>query len=364
MSKPAARIGDTTAHGGSIVLGLPTVLIGGMPAARLGDMHVCPMMTPGVPPIPHVGGPITLGSAGVMIGGVPAARMGDMCTCVGPPDTILMGCPTVLIGEVGAGSASGGGGGGGGGAAGARASAAAATIDTGVTTTQDEHWIEFQFVDSAGLPVAGVPYAFTDPDGVETEGVLRVDGRIRTDGVSEGEGEVVLRSVYGAAWSKTEARPDEEVSFSATADGFDDGTPATVQVWKTDLSGADAVVDEIQAQVQGGKVEGAWAYVHPDPSPGDPTPAAYTSSTYYVAVAVGPCRALSDALTIQDSVEIELRDEENRPSAGQDYVLYLPNGDVRTGTLDGNGYAKEDKVPPGPCTVRFPGQPGTVRMTT
>ena len=98
MSKPAARMGDMTAHGGSIVMGFPTVLIGGQPAARLGDMHVCPMVTPGLPPIPHVGGPITLGSATVLIGGQPAARMGDMATCVGPPDTIAVGAPTVLIG--------------------------------------------------------------------------------------------------------------------------------------------------------------------------------------------------------------------------------------------------------------------------
>ena len=98
MSKPAARMGDVTAHGGSIVMGFPTVLIGGQPAARVGDMHVCPMVTPGVPPIPHVGGPITMGSATVLIGGQPAARMGDMATCTGPPDTIAAGCPTVLIG--------------------------------------------------------------------------------------------------------------------------------------------------------------------------------------------------------------------------------------------------------------------------
>ena len=98
MSKPAARMGDMTAHGGSIVVGVPTVLIGGQPAARLGDMHVCPMVTPGLPPIPHVGGPVALGSATVLLGGQPAARMGDMATCVGPPDTIAVGCPTVLIG--------------------------------------------------------------------------------------------------------------------------------------------------------------------------------------------------------------------------------------------------------------------------
>jgi uncharacterized Zn-binding protein involved in type VI secretion len=71
----------------------------GKPAARVGDMHVCPMMTPGVPPIPHVGGPILPpGCPTVLIGGVPAARMGDMATCVGPPDSIILGSATVLIG--------------------------------------------------------------------------------------------------------------------------------------------------------------------------------------------------------------------------------------------------------------------------
>jgi uncharacterized Zn-binding protein involved in type VI secretion len=66
------------------------------PAARLTDMHVCPMVT-GV--VPHVGGPIASpGAPKVLIGGLPAARLGDMATCVGPPDSIVMGSPKVLIG--------------------------------------------------------------------------------------------------------------------------------------------------------------------------------------------------------------------------------------------------------------------------
>jgi len=57
------------------------------------------MLTPGLPPIPHVGGPVTgPGVPTVLIGGKPAAVMGDMCTCTGPPDTIVMGVPNVLIG--------------------------------------------------------------------------------------------------------------------------------------------------------------------------------------------------------------------------------------------------------------------------
>jgi len=67
-----------------------------MPAARAGDMHVCALVTVLVP---HVGGPILPpGCPMVLIGGQPAARMGDMALCVGPPDVIAMGSPMVLIG--------------------------------------------------------------------------------------------------------------------------------------------------------------------------------------------------------------------------------------------------------------------------
>ncbi|MBC7568896.1 MAG: PAAR domain-containing protein [Spirosoma sp.] len=71
----------------------------GQPAARVGDLHVCPMVTPGLPPVPHVGGPILPpGMPNVLIGGMPAATVGCMCTCVGPPDVIIKGSFTVLIG--------------------------------------------------------------------------------------------------------------------------------------------------------------------------------------------------------------------------------------------------------------------------
>jgi uncharacterized Zn-binding protein involved in type VI secretion len=69
------------------------------PAARITDNHLCPMQTPAVVPIPHVGGPVIgPGSPTVLIGCLPAAVMGDMCVCVGPPDSIMKGSATVLIG--------------------------------------------------------------------------------------------------------------------------------------------------------------------------------------------------------------------------------------------------------------------------
>jgi uncharacterized Zn-binding protein involved in type VI secretion len=70
----------------------------GMPASRLTDMHVCPMVT-GV--VPHVGGPISSpGAPTVLIGKLPSARVSDMCVCVGPPDVIVKGSATVLTSKM------------------------------------------------------------------------------------------------------------------------------------------------------------------------------------------------------------------------------------------------------------------------
>jgi len=121
------------------------------PAARISDMHTCPLVNPG--PVPHVGGPIIKGEPTVIIGFMPAARVSDTAICTGPPDmiakgsmtvkigflpaarigdttvhggVIVMGCPTVIIGDVGMGGGGGGGGAGVGKPAGAGAGGGAA----------------------------------------------------------------------------------------------------------------------------------------------------------------------------------------------------------------------------------------------
>ncbi len=98
MSFPAARMTSTTAHGGTVTLGTPLTLIGNLPAARMGDMQVCPMVTVLVP---HVGGPIVFGAFNVLTGNLPQARMLDMCTCVGPPGIIVTGHFQTLVGMAG-----------------------------------------------------------------------------------------------------------------------------------------------------------------------------------------------------------------------------------------------------------------------
>lgn len=98
MGQPAARVGDTTSHGTPLGPGpgSANVLIGGMPAWRAtSDMHTCPLVTVLVP---HVGGVVSLGSTTVLINGLPAARQGDIIVESGPPNSIVLGCMTVLIG--------------------------------------------------------------------------------------------------------------------------------------------------------------------------------------------------------------------------------------------------------------------------
>jgi len=87
----AARVGDTTAHGGTVVgPGVATVLVAGMPAAVLGDMHACVIPPPHPPTTPFA-----VGSATVVIQGRPAVRAGDACGCGA---SVVIGSPTVMIG--------------------------------------------------------------------------------------------------------------------------------------------------------------------------------------------------------------------------------------------------------------------------
>jgi len=95
---PAARVGDNTSHGKPLGPGPGSadVIIGGMPAwCATADMHTCPLSTGTVP---HVGGMVVMGSSTVLINNLPAARQGDKIVESGPPNSIVKGCPTVLIG--------------------------------------------------------------------------------------------------------------------------------------------------------------------------------------------------------------------------------------------------------------------------
>lgn len=359
----AARVGDQSVHGGTITLGSYDVFIEFRAAARATDQHICPLLTP---PPPHGAGIISWGSPTVIINFKLAARMGDPIMCAGGgPNMISTGAASVLIGDGGGGGGGAGGGGGPSGSGGAQGSARSANTGSPESITKEPHWVAFEVVDSAGLPLSGISYTFTDPDTEESEGVLRVDGTIMRDALPSGTCNVLLMNVSQAQWAKATATVGEAVQMSAATEGFEDGTTALFQVFKRDFNQPDVVVGEVEAQVQGDAVEAEWTLERDEDitlaSHGDIEQTGFSAPTYYFEVLVGRCQARSGMLVYTDQINIELKSAQDQGLPGEAYVLYLPNGEVRKGTLGSDGTKIEEKVPPGPFNILFPDRMGVER---
>jgi len=344
--KPAARIGDQMAHGGVITgPGVPMVLIGGKPAAVMGDMHTCPMVNPGPPAIPHVGGPIIATGVAVLIGGKPAALLGDMATCTGPPDSIMVGCPMVLIGA--------GGGGGGGAGSGGQAQASVQEVKSEV---EENHYLDVKFVDKGGKPITGVKYTVKGPSIKHGEGTLA--GNVKKSGLKQGNYEIALQAVVNAEWSQKKARVGDKVKLKAQVSGFDSGTDAEFRIFEKDVSSADDLIDTLKAKTQGDKVEAEWEYKYVEDTDDVQTEKeqklGYSMPEYYFIVQVENAMTRSPLLEFRDYVEISLKDANGNGVPNAKYRLVFKNGQILEGTLDGNGFKKVDNIPPGEWWVEFP----------
>jgi uncharacterized Zn-binding protein involved in type VI secretion len=344
MGKPAARVGDQTAHGGVITgPGVPMVLIGGMPASVMGDMETCPLVNPGVPPPPHVGGNIIATCVSVLIGGKPAARMGDSGVCAGPPTTIVGGCPTVLIGD--------GGPGGGGGAGGeSKESAQAATTEAG-----EDHYLDVKFVDKGGKPITGVQYDVKAPDGEKSQGPLT--GEIKKTGVKEGNHEITLKAVVNAQWSIDKASVGEKVKLKCETTGIKSGEKAVLEVFIKDNNFSDHLLHTINSKVDNGKIEEEWELEINkellEDQDGKEKKGGYSSPKFFFKVTSDGINARSGILSFKDYLELEYKDEDGNPIGDVEYKLTLSNGVIKEGKLDKNGYAKIENVPPGKVEVVY-----------
>ncbi len=349
MGQPAARAGDSTAHGGVIAAGAPTVFIGKMPAARLGDPHVCPMVNPG--PVPHVGMPIAKGSTGVNICGMPAARVGDMAPCSGPPDTIVVGCPTVNIGETKPG-------GGGGASAPPTAAATGAAFSAAIMGNAPQlpgnHFLHIDFKDSAGLPVRFGNYTLTYPSGDIEDGAH--PSRIRRGGVPQGQYEVKLKAITAARWSVREARDDDTVTCIVETVGVDNGTPATLQIFMKNLNSPDRVILTVDnLTINNGGLSFNWQpSFFSDSECAENLPKGFVAPSFFFKVIIGEIAERSGVLTYRDYIEIQLNDEDDQPIGNAKYQVTLSTGEIRVGALDGNGFARLENIPPGKCKINFP----------
>ncbi len=388
MGKPAARLTDTTAHGGLITgPGMPTVLIGKMPAATLGDMHVCPMLSPAVPPIPHVGGPIILGSMGVLIGKKPAARMGDMCVCVGPPATILLGEFTVLIGETS--------GGGGGGAKAASDAAGAAfkgaqglsafPVDENPISPTETHFIRCRMVDKAKQPIGGIRYILKDSKNENINGTSSPDGEVYYPGYAEkGNYKLTVCALQNAKWNTNKASMGDAIDFSVDADGFSEGSQASICILEV-VEGSHVLVDMLTVLLEGKKFNGTWKSRHAEPisdggsseaaspnetgsdstsdsdgaedeqaeSPNPPSENLTLPEFQFLCISEGQ-QILSDILHLSDFLDVGLKDSEGNNKNSESFKVHFSSGEIRSGSLDGTGKLRFEDVPPGTAKIEFP----------
>ena len=170
----------------------------GKPAARVGDMHTCPMTTGTTP---HVGGPIAgPGVPTVFISGQPAAVVGDMATCVGPPDTIAMGSSGVFIGGKPA-------------ARQGDRTVHAGTLATGSPTVligeisaveidpSKKSWVEVLLRDQDNKPLVGEEIAIELQDGSIVNCVTNPRGKIRIEGIDPGSCKVRFPNLDESSWS-------------------------------------------------------------------------------------------------------------------------------------------------------------------
>ena len=344
--KPAVTISSNTAHGGIITgPGAPTVLIGGKPASVMGDMHTCPLVNPGTPPPPHVGGPVIATGVMVLICGKPATRMGDQAVCAGPPDSCIMGDPMVLIGD-------GGGGGGGGGQAG---SAKRAQGSTAAVEAVESHFLDVTFEDKGGKPITGVQYTITGPDGRPKTGTLT--GAIKASVPENGDYEIELKAISGAKWSKDTAKVGDKVKLSAKASGIESGTKAVFEIIVSDINFPDQPLATVESKVDGDKIEAEWEMTVDDSllsiQEDKEERRGYSSPTFYFKVTSGGVGSRSGRLKYSDVLELKLVDQDGKAIGNVGYKVFLPNGKIISGKLDGNGKAKIDDVPPGQVRVAY-----------
>lgn len=377
MGKPAARMGDTAKNCNDptdlptgTVIAVGTVLINKMPAAKQGDQvvgvdtHIIMIPTPGGPvptPLPHPFAGMLDGalSSSVNIMGMPAATQDSTASAMPPhipqggpfqkppanKATIMMGSPDVMIGNGGGGS------GGGSGGAGSRIESATSEAEIG-----ESHWLDVRFVDKGGKPISGLAYKIKKPDGEEIRGVL--GEKIRLGGLTEGDCEIKLMLVTKAQWSEKEARVGDKVKLSAQLSGIESGTRAVFDIYEKDISSADDLIDTIRVKTSGDKVEAEWEYKYVEDTDDvlskAETKAGYSAPEYYFVVKVDGGKARSGILEFKDYVEFTLKDDEGHPVADAPYRLFFGNGEVREGQLDGDGFKKEENIPPGKWSVEFP----------
>ena len=162
-------------------------------------------------------------------------------------------------------------------------------------------------------------------------------------------------------WNQKEARRGDLVKMTADTEGLEDGTEVMLSIFEHDQDGAHDFVTRFPAKLKGKKLDVEWEFEYHQDTDDIPTTEEmkpmgqqYADPEYFFVVRYGRTEARSGLLRFRDWIEISLRGDDGRPIPDEEFVLYLPDGREKRGTLDTEGSAKVDDVPAGPYRVEFP----------
>jgi hypothetical protein len=171
-----------------------------------------------------------------------------------------------------------------------------------------------------------------------------------------------LLTVSNMKWNPTEARRGDTVTLSAEVDGCLDNTDAQITIREYDADGAHDRIARIPANVVKNKIEVTWEYEYHEDTEDIPTQddlkkygGTYNPPEYFFVVDINGQkfgeRRESGLLLFKDWIEIEAKNVLGEPLRSRKYTITLPDGTEKKGTLDGDGYARADGIPPGLCSI-------------
>jgi hypothetical protein len=210
--------------------------------------------------------------------------------------------------------------------------------------------------------------SFDIPEDIELGDEVFLEVKLPKNSLNGESGRIPARppiEVTNMKWSAQEARRGEVLTLTADVKGVPPETEATVTIYEHDQDGAHDKITELPAVVVGEKIETDWEYEYHEDTDDIPTeeemqrygrsynPPEYFFTIKFERAEFGKAQE-SGLLKFKDWVEISLADDTGALVPNEKYTLNLPDGTKREGSLDSNGQAREDGVPPGAVSVEFP----------
>lgn len=159
------------------------------------------------------------------------------------------------------------------------------------------------------------------------------------------------------SWSQEEARRGDTLTLTAEVENAPDGSEAKIEIFEHDLDGAHDLVTELSANVENRGVEAQWEFEYYEDSDDIPRweecENGYQGPEYFFKISLRGAERRSDILKFKDEISTDFTSDDGSPLEGMDYIVHLPNGEERRGTLDRSGSASEEGIPPGPCWIEL-----------